>query len=780
MTECGGTREDRSSISSPFFRSKGMDGYENDWFSRRIDDHHPSEYLEKYKDVCETSGPLGAFEGMIFMSNRRTKKECFDLKLFGLPSSYARVVKRVRPGMKLFLFEYERRQMYGVFEATSYGAMNIDCNAFKQTGRTYPAQVRFRSFWECYPLSEEDFKDAIIENYRSTKEFEFDLSQDQLFASQKIEPQVQEVRDHLENGQDLPRLDLQSETASLLQEVGRSLFTKELLYKIPPLREDCHVGKTIYGASDAEHLLNFRRECVHKDLQPRGDYLAGQNICEGDFQASQNVYDTANGEQRSVLHPLRGFTYTCKHDQLNSDFQPFYVRHPNITENVKNAFIPREILINETNQNASGEIYDNNTREVIIASNPQNHDALYYGETEMPCSTLSLDFLPLTLTNNVIDDRQKSRHVSPSISHANNISDSLSPSVDEFQDGSASDFIGLHKYPFPQPRFFSSGMHSLRSNNISMKPSVFSRLKRVQEIDVGHKAKHEDIVRETSPVKLPFHDNQRNFLSIARNELEVSANLDDNMQDAEASDEPILEDRPVINFKRRSQVCKDGKQVEGQPKQSCGEPYSCKPKRRKLIRPEFDSPKTSEASALPLSIAEKVQKCSIESKVSPQPENSARPMNKNNENSVTVNSPALNFQHISHSNTVDAIENESLPTLGCTTDYENSKCPECVPVLNRNVSENPESGFVQLTNETENKDLTDLSANRALSDCFEKGCTSQVLSPSTNKLDVINIQCDSGIENRALSANVTNSAESPNVQVVEGFGNENGMKMDAV
>ncbi|GLJ21501.1 hypothetical protein SUGI_0397430 [Cryptomeria japonica] len=595
--------------------------------------------------------------------------------------------------------------MYGVFEATSYGAMNIDCNAFKQTGRTYPAQVRFRSFWECYPLSEEDFKDAIIENYRSTKEFEFDLSQDQvfnllqLFASQKIEPQVQEVRDHLENGQDLPRLDLQSETASLLQEVGGNVFTR------------------IYNPGE-------------------------------------------------IILPDRIY--------------PFYVRHPNITENVKNAFIPREILINETNQNASGEIYDNNTREVIIASNPQNHDALYYGETEMPCSTLSLDFLPLTLTNNVIDDRQKSRHVSPSISHANNISDSLSPSVDEFQDGSASDFIGLHKYPFPQPRFFSSGMHSLRSNNISMKPSVFSRLKRVQEIDVGHKAKHEDIVRETSPVKLPFHDNQRNFLSIARNELEVSANLDDNMQDAEASDEPILEDRPVINFKRRSQVCKDGKQVEGQPKQSCGEPYSCKPKRRKLIRPEFDSPKTSEASALPLSIAEKVQKCSIESKVSPQPENSARPMNKNNENSVTVNSPALNFQHISHSNTVDAIENESLPTLGCTTDYENSKCPECVPVLNRNVSENPESGFVQLTNETENKDLTDLSANRALSDCFEKGCTSQVLSPSTNKLDVINIQCDSGIENRALSANVTNSAESPNVQVVEGFGNENGMKMDAV
>lgn len=182
-------------------------------------------------------------------------------------------------------------------------------------------------------------------------------------------------------------------------------------------------------------MLISRRECVHKDLQSRGDCLTGQNICEGDFQALENMYDTSDRKQRSALHPLRGSTYTCKHDQLSSDFQPFYVRYPNITENVKNAFIAREILINETNQNASGENYENNTREVIIASNPQNHNTHYYSETEMPCSTLS----PLTLTNNAIDDHRKLRQVPPSVSHANHISDSLSPSVDEFQDGSASE-----------------------------------------------------------------------------------------------------------------------------------------------------------------------------------------------------------------------------------------------------------------------------------------------------------------------------------------------------
>jgi hypothetical protein len=46
--------------------------------------------------------------------------------------------------MKLFLFEYEQRQLYGIFVATSIGAHNIEHNAFETSGGSFPAQVFHR------------------------------------------------------------------------------------------------------------------------------------------------------------------------------------------------------------------------------------------------------------------------------------------------------------------------------------------------------------------------------------------------------------------------------------------------------------------------------------------------------------------------------------------------------------------------------------------------------------------------------------------------------------
>ena len=82
--------------------------------------------------------------GAIFMSNSATKRECFRLGLFGLPSSQGRFVMQVKEGMALFLFEYETRKLHGVFRACSDGAMNIEPNAFRSSGKQFPAQV-----WIC-------------------------------------------------------------------------------------------------------------------------------------------------------------------------------------------------------------------------------------------------------------------------------------------------------------------------------------------------------------------------------------------------------------------------------------------------------------------------------------------------------------------------------------------------------------------------------------------------------------------------------------------------------
>ncbi|XP_062096600.1 uncharacterized protein LOC133802319 [Humulus lupulus] len=118
--------------------------------------------------------------GAIFMSNSTTRKECLRRKLFGLPPSSENFVKQIKAGMILFLFEYESRLLYGVFQAISDGGMNIVPNAFSSIGKRYPAQVKFKSIWFCYPLRENEFSNAIKENYFSSKKFSFGLSEVQV------------------------------------------------------------------------------------------------------------------------------------------------------------------------------------------------------------------------------------------------------------------------------------------------------------------------------------------------------------------------------------------------------------------------------------------------------------------------------------------------------------------------------------------------------------------------------------------------------------------------
>ena len=92
--------------------------------------------LERNPSECDST-----LTGAIFMSNRATKKECLKRGVFGLPQSQAKFVSELKAGMLLFLFEHEERKLYGVFEATSDGAMNIIPNAFRSSGMVFPAQV---------------------------------------------------------------------------------------------------------------------------------------------------------------------------------------------------------------------------------------------------------------------------------------------------------------------------------------------------------------------------------------------------------------------------------------------------------------------------------------------------------------------------------------------------------------------------------------------------------------------------------------------------------------
>ncbi|XP_038996555.1 uncharacterized protein LOC120121210 isoform X2 [Hibiscus syriacus] len=58
--------------------------------------------------------------------------------------------------------------------------MNILPGGFSFSGKQFPAQVKFTLMWYCHPLSENEFHDAIRENYFSKTKFNFGLSEDQV------------------------------------------------------------------------------------------------------------------------------------------------------------------------------------------------------------------------------------------------------------------------------------------------------------------------------------------------------------------------------------------------------------------------------------------------------------------------------------------------------------------------------------------------------------------------------------------------------------------------
>ncbi|XP_071721246.1 uncharacterized protein [Rutidosis leptorrhynchoides] len=140
----------------------------------------------------------GQLGGVIFGATNVTIKECLSKQLFGLPKEHLVYVEKIEPGLPLFLFNYSDRKLHGVFEAASHGQYNIDSYAWTSDGRQcspYPAQVQvlMRSADSPrHPLTENQFKPIIVDNYFSYNKFWFELDHAQtskllsLFSSQSL------------------------------------------------------------------------------------------------------------------------------------------------------------------------------------------------------------------------------------------------------------------------------------------------------------------------------------------------------------------------------------------------------------------------------------------------------------------------------------------------------------------------------------------------------------------------------------------------------------------
>ncbi|KAK9124639.1 hypothetical protein Sjap_014241 [Stephania japonica] len=120
--------------------------------------------------------------GVIFGCTRDTMGECLSKQLFGLPAGHFSYVQNIEPGLPLFLFNYNDRHMYGIFEAASLGQMNFDPYGWTIDGseRTkYPAQVRVCIRKSCQSLPEERFKRILCDNYYKPYKFWFELDHTQ-------------------------------------------------------------------------------------------------------------------------------------------------------------------------------------------------------------------------------------------------------------------------------------------------------------------------------------------------------------------------------------------------------------------------------------------------------------------------------------------------------------------------------------------------------------------------------------------------------------------------
>ncbi|XP_015079291.1 uncharacterized protein LOC107023196 isoform X1 [Solanum pennellii] len=132
--------------------------------------------IDPSEDTQDESDRQDDISGFIFMCGRNTKHDCYRFRVFGLPLNKQERIKKIKPGAKLFLFDFEAKLLYGVYEATSTGIMNLEPLAF---GGKFPAQVKFRIFKECLPLPEPSLRHAIKDNYRDRK-FEPELNDHQV------------------------------------------------------------------------------------------------------------------------------------------------------------------------------------------------------------------------------------------------------------------------------------------------------------------------------------------------------------------------------------------------------------------------------------------------------------------------------------------------------------------------------------------------------------------------------------------------------------------------